>query len=96
MAQIISNRSIKKNLSIFHIGSSDLSQLSINEFRKNFETASKDLSDPEGVKITAELTTNHFGDRDLMIDMVKRSYLSGANLIKVQKRDPQTFIRKRA
>ena len=37
LSQMISNSSIKKNISLFHVGKSDLSQLSINEFRKNFE-----------------------------------------------------------
>lgn len=45
----------------------------------------------DGVLITAELTTNHFGDMDLLEKMVDRSVFSGADLIKIQKRDVESF-----
>lgn len=46
------------------------------------------------VMITAELTTNHFGDLNLLEKMVERSVYSGADLIKIQKRDVESFYTK--
>jgi N-acetylneuraminate synthase len=43
------------------------------------------------VAIVAELTTNHFGDRDRLERMVRASKAAGADLVKVQKRDVQSF-----
>ena len=43
------------------------------------------------VLITAEITTNHFGDSDRLREMVRRSADAGADLVKVQKRDVDSF-----
>ena len=46
------------------------------------------------VLVTAEITTNHFGDLDRLEKMVSRAKDAGADLVKVQKRDPETFYTK--
>ncbi|MDA7496614.1 N-acetylneuraminate synthase family protein [Akkermansiaceae bacterium] len=43
------------------------------------------------VLVTAEMTTNHFGETDVLREMVVRSAEAGADLVKVQKRDVDTF-----
>jgi sialic acid synthase SpsE len=43
------------------------------------------------VKIVAELTTNHFGDRDRLEHLIRASHAAGADYIKLQKRDVDTF-----
>jgi N-acetylneuraminate synthase len=46
---------------------------------------------PRNVAIVAELTTNHFGDRQRLETMIRASFAAGADYIKLQKRDVQTF-----
>lgn len=43
------------------------------------------------VIITAEFTTNHFGNIDTLESMVKKAKMDGADLVKVQKRNVDTF-----
>jgi sialic acid synthase SpsE len=43
------------------------------------------------VSIVAELTTNHFGDRVRLERMIRASKAAGANYVKLQKRDVETF-----
>ena len=43
------------------------------------------------VLVTAEITTNHFGQTDILREMVRRSAKAGADLVKVQKRDVDSF-----
>lgn len=44
-----------------------------------------------GVLVTAEITTNHFGDRNRLERIVRAAKAAGADLVKVQKRDVETF-----
>ena len=46
------------------------------------------------VKIVAELTTNHFGDTDRLKSMIFAAASAGADYIKLQKRDVDTFYSK--
>ncbi|ODN68559.1 N,N'-diacetyllegionaminic acid synthase [Methylobrevis pamukkalensis] len=51
---------------------------------------------PEGpdvtpVEIVAELTTNHFGDRHRLERMIRAAAAAGADFVKLQKRDVETF-----
>ena len=50
-----------------------------------------DLSNPDRVLIVAEFTNNHLGDPKRLVDMVERAKEAGADLIKVQKRDVDSF-----
>lgn len=43
------------------------------------------------VDIIAEFTNNHLGNADRLVEMVERAKAAGATLIKVQKRDVETF-----
>ena len=44
-----------------------------------------------GILVVAELTTNHFGDLDRLEKMIRRASDCGADLIKLQKRNVETF-----
>ncbi len=43
------------------------------------------------VEITAEITTNHFGDRERLERLVRAAHAAGADWVKVQKRDVDSF-----
>lgn len=43
------------------------------------------------VLITAEITTNHFGDIERLEQMIRRAKDAGADLVKLQKRDIESF-----
>jgi sialic acid synthase SpsE len=43
------------------------------------------------VRIVAELTTNHFGDLGRLETMIRASHAAGANYVKLQKRDVESF-----
>ena len=44
--------------------------------------------------MVAEITTNHFGDKDRLHKILKSCVLQGATHVKLQKRDPDTFYSK--
>lgn len=50
-----------------------------------------DLKNPNRVLIVAELTNNHLGDARRLVEMIERAKEAGADLIKVQKRDVDSF-----
>lgn len=51
----------------------------------------KDYRKKYKVKIVAEITTNHFGDKERLFAMVKAAAQAGADYIKLQRRDVDTF-----
>lgn len=51
----------------------------------------EEIASSEQVIITAEFTTNHFGNMDTLESMIKKAKLDGADLVKVQKRNVDTF-----
>ncbi len=52
------------------------------------------LNVDEGVEIVAEITTNHFGDNDRIKQLMISAKKSGANSVKFQMRDVETFYSK--
>jgi N-acetylneuraminate synthase len=89
---IVSKKHLLK-ASIFHIGNSALSDMTVSVFNdKNLdiEERGSDASLP-GVEVVAEITTNHFGDMAKLEKMIRRAKASGADSIKLQKRNPETF-----
>lgn len=80
-------------LRIAHVGARSYSRLTVEELIDLFR---HDLRHGQGerdwnVAVTAELTTNHFGDRARMERMVRAASAAGATFVKVQKRDVGTF-----
>ena len=49
------------------------------------------LANPDRVLVVAEFTNNHLGETARLVEMVERAKESGADLIKVQKRDVNSF-----
>lgn len=81
------------SLDVCHVGTRSYSKLTGDELIDMFR---HDLRSHQGeqnwkVKVIAELTTNHFGDRSRMERMVRAAHAAGADFIKVQKRDVNSF-----
>ena len=52
------------------------------------------ISNTNKVEIVAEITTNHFGNRDTLKNLIINAALSGADSVKLQSRDVETFYPK--
>ena len=81
---------------IQHVGDRAFSGLTPEELNTRFlpELDSATAPDPNRVLVTAELTTNHFGDRNRLERMVRAARAAGADFVKVQKRDVESFYQK--
>ncbi|NYS26219.1 N-acetylneuraminate synthase family protein [Rhodobacteraceae bacterium 2376] len=81
---------------IQHVGDRAFSGLTPEELNTRFlpELDSGTDTDPDRVLVTAELTTNHFGDRNRLERMVRAARAAGADFVKVQKRDVESFYPK--
>ena len=93
-----------KSINLIHVGRKSYSDLSIGLFNQgNFADFSDHKSNNElyvGVKekisngipmVVAELTNNHIGDEKRLRTMIRMAKDSGADIIKVQKRDVDAF-----
>lgn len=80
-------------IDICHVGNRPYSGLTSVELVDLFlqHPAGHDARRDWKVKVVAELTTNHFGDRNRMERMIRAARAAGADFIKVQKRDVETF-----
>lgn len=77
---------------IIHVGSRSYSRLTVDELVAEFSpTDDESHAQQWKVAVIAELTTNHFGDRERLERMVRASRAAGADYVKVQKRDVETF-----
>ena len=78
-------------IDVVHVGRRPFSRLSNDDLKQQF------LPDQQGdgrdwqVSVIAELTTNHFGDRGRLERMVRAAKAAGADFVKLQKRDVETF-----
>lgn len=96
----------KKQLSvnIHHVGSKEYSLYSVDAFNKVFHSRKYGVQSVEHdriqknlagagykVKVVAEITTNHFGDMDRLKSMIVAAKEAGADYIKLQKRDVESF-----
>lgn len=81
---------------IQHVGNRAFSALTPEEINTLFLPELDKYTFPaeHRVLITAELTTNHFGDRQRLERMVRAAHAAGADFIKVQKRDVENFYTK--
>ena len=80
-------------IEIQHVGDRTYSALTPEEFNSRFlpELDSRTEASSDRVLITAEMTTNHFGDRHRLERMVRAACAAGADFVKVQKRDVESF-----
>ncbi len=97
---ILSQRS-KLSIEIHHVGSKPYSFYSVDAFnglikgkvQGKIENRSSGSSGGE-VKVVAEITTNHFGDWHRLEAMIRAAKICGADYVKLQKRDVNTFYTK--
>ncbi|MEW6994810.1 N-acetylneuraminate synthase family protein [Colwelliaceae bacterium MEBiC 14330] len=93
------------SITVNHVGSHTFSKLNAAQFNQDFD-GSEPLSAKAAiphipfanqskhdfqVKVIAEITTNHFGDLELLKKMIKAAAEAGADYIKLQKRDVESF-----
>jgi len=85
-------------LRLVHVGAKDFSAMSSAAFNRRVcglgaavESGPVNLAAPDRVLIVAELTNNHLGASERLVEMIERARESGADLIKVQKRDVDSF-----
>lgn len=83
-------------LDVVHVGNLDVSRLSVLELNAKFSRSpglapSTTIADEHEVLITAEITTNHFGDRNRLERLIREAHAAGADLVKLQKRNVDTF-----
>ena len=85
-------------LKLVHVGHKEYSGLSPADFNRRVigirterRSGPIDLGRPDRVLVVAELTNNHLGDAQRLVEMVERATEAGADLIKVQKRDVDSF-----
>lgn len=74
-----------------HVGSRAFSALSTHELNALAPAAAAAGGRPHQVAVVAELTTNHFGDRVRLERMIRASKAAGADYVKLQKRDVDSF-----
>ena len=98
LINILNSLSQDKHIEINHVGDKAYSSMTTQEFLSLEKKDPKKLSRPSKeykVKVVAEITTNHLGDRKLLLEMVRRAKESGADFVKVQKRNVETFYSKK-
>jgi len=83
------------DISIRHIGDQEFSYMGVSELNAAFGVRPAFLEPnsrpaPE-VLITAEITTNHFGDRGRLEALIRECKAAGADYVKFQKRDVESF-----
>lgn len=79
-------------LEVLHVGYRTFSRLTPEELAVQF-SPQEPTADRQAwaVSIVAEITTNHFGDRNRLERMVRAARAAGADFVKVQKRDVDSF-----
>ena len=79
-------------LDVRHVGAKSFSALSPTELNHAFGGGGdQDRAVGSGVAVVAELTTNHFGDRLRLERMIRAARAAGADYVKLQKRDVDSF-----
>ena len=81
----------KSEINILHVGEKSYSRINQFELEKKFLGLINNTRDKWNVKIVAELTTNHFGDMQRLSTLVRSAKASGADFVKVQARNVETF-----
>jgi N-acetylneuraminate synthase len=79
-------------LVVRHVGNRAFSALSADELNQAMlGTSYHKKTEPHLAAVVAELTTNHFGDRERLDRMIRAAYAAGTDYIKLQKRDVESF-----
>ena len=78
-------------IDVFHVGERPYSRINPQELEEKFIGSKNNKKNNWEVKVVAELTTNHFGDRQRLSALVRAAKASGADFVKVQARNVETF-----
>ena len=92
--KVLKNTILKKTMNLRHIGNLSKSYLNVNNFIK-LNNLQKESTNIKKIKIVAEITTNHFGDIKILKKMAKLAKDAGADFVKIQKRNVETFYSKK-
>ncbi|MDD5392921.1 MAG: N-acetylneuraminate synthase family protein [Thiothrix sp.] len=97
------NERVRLNIDIVHIGTRPYSLFTVEAFNALLETApakvnslvvvSPPAKKEQDVLVVAEITTNHFGDRERLKAMIRLTKEAGADYIKLQKRNVESFYK---
>lgn len=80
------------DIDVVHVGSRNYSALTAAELTAELLPSGRpEPGNDWKVLVVAELTTNHFGDRARLERMVRSARAAGADMVKVQKRNVETF-----
>lgn len=80
------------DLDVMHVGYKTFSRLTPEDLALQFSPIEPATDRHDwAVSIVAEITTNHFGDRGRLERMVRAARAAGADFVKVQKRDVDSF-----
>lgn len=100
LEQLIAQRA-RLNIDINHVGKRPYSVFTVEAFNALLRTSLISQSNPpekenqatneQHVWVVAEITTNHFGDKERLQAMIHLAKQAGADYIKLQKRDVDTF-----
>ena len=91
-SQKIAYRYLKNNLKMVNLVKVGFDELSDSNPRDPF--LQNQIPKDNKVEVVAELTTNHFGDRKILTDLIVHAAFSGADSVKLQARDVDTFYTK--
>jgi sialic acid synthase SpsE len=101
LLQMILAEKNRLSINVYHVGDKPYSMYSSEAFSQIFSVRKKGVSldsfkkkkDEKDyqVNIIAEITTNHFGDMDRLQSMIVAAKQAGADYIKLQKRDIESF-----
>ncbi|HBB3047257.1 TPA: N-acetylneuraminate synthase [Escherichia coli] len=102
LLQMLLAEKTRLNININHVGNKPYSVYSVDAFNQVFASRHRGVvlpthaqisttSSQNGVKVIAEITTNHFGDMDRLKSMIVAAKQAGADYIKLQKRDVESF-----
>lgn len=96
--QFIHYFSVGDRLRLHHVGEKAFSDFTPVAFNRKVCGVGRsatygpiDLTNPDRVLVVAEFTNNHLGDPKRLVEMIERAKEAGADLIKVQKRDVDSF-----
>lgn len=78
-------------IDLLHVGERPYSRLTAAALREQFLPETGETSRAWQVSVVAEVTTNHFGDLGRLERMVRAAKAAGADYVKLQKRDVESF-----
>jgi len=90
------------SVTVKHIGERPYSDFSVSEFNQIFASHESNgsvyspkkrlaIENAQVVSVVAEITTNHLGDMERVFRMIELAHEAGADYVKFQKRDVETF-----